>query len=177
MTTFGFYIIPSVLTIIVATGYIKKIPIFDSFLQGAGEGIEATFSIAPSLIGLIVCVTMLKSSGAFDLFSALLSPIFKTINMPSEVIPLALLRPISGSGSIAVLDSIFKNFGADSHIGKIASAIMGSTETTFYTLTVYFGSIGIKNSRHAVISALIADLTAIITATCLVNIFMSLGKI
>lgn len=177
MTKLGFYIIPVILIIIITVGYIKKIPVFDAFLQGASEGIEATFSIAPSLIGLIVCVTMLKSSGAFDLFSRLLSPLFKTINIPAEVIPLALLRPISGSGSIAVLDSIFKNFGPDSYIGKIASAIMGSTETTFYTLTVYFGSIGIKNSRYAVFSALLADLIAIITATCLVNIFTGIGKI
>ncbi len=177
MTTFGFYIIPTVLAFVIVIGYIKKIHVFDVFLQGAREGIETTFAISPSLVGLIICVTMLKSSGAFDLFSGLLSPIFKTINIPAEVIPLALLRPISGSGSIAVLNSIFKNFGANSHIGKIASAIMGSTETTFYTLTVYFGSIGIKNSRHAVISALIADAAAIITATCLVNVFSNLGKI
>lgn len=177
MTRFGFYIIPAVLMITVIAGYIKKIPVFDAFLEGAKEGINSTFTIAPSLIGLIVCVTMLKSSGAFDIFSWGLSPFFKMINIPSEVIPLALLRPISGSGSIAVLDNIFKNFGADSYIGKIASAIMGSTETTFYTLTVYFGSIGIKNSRHAVVSALLADITAIITATCLINILVSVGKI
>ncbi len=175
MMKFGYYVIPCVLMITITMGFIKKISIFDTFLQGASEGIEATFSIASSLIGLITCVTMLKSSGAFDLFSQLLSPVFQTINMPSEVIPLAILRPISGSGSIAVLSNIYKNFGVDSHIGKIASAIMGSTETTFYTLTVYFGSVGIKNSRHAVICALIADITAIITATYLVNAFT--GKI
>lgn len=177
MTKFGFYIIPILLVVVISVGYIKKVPVFDTFLQGAREGIEATFSIAPSLIGLIVCVSMLKSSGFFDVFSGLFSPVFKLINMPPEVIPLAVLRPVSGSGSIAMLDSIFKNFGADGKIGKIASAIMGSTETTFYTLTVYFGSIGIKNSRHAVVSALMADLTAIITATCLVNMFMDMGKI
>lgn len=172
MNKLGFYIIPIVLTIVIITGLIKKIPIFDAFLQGAGEGIEATFSIMPSLIGLITCITMLKSSGAFELFTGFLAPLFNFINMPAEVIPLAIMRPISGSGSIAILSNIFKNFGADSHIGEIASAIMGSTETTFYTLTVYFGSIGIKNSKHAIVSALIADITAIITATCLINIFM-----
>lgn len=175
MMKFGYYVIPCALLITVTIGFIKKVPIFETFLQGANEGIESTFSIAPSLIALITCVTMLKSSGAFDLFSQFLSPVFKIINMPPEVIPLAILRPISGSGSIAVLSNIFKNFGTDSHIGKVASAIMGSTETTFYTLTVYFGSIGIKNSKHAVICALIADVTAIITATCLVNTFF--GKI
>lgn len=174
MNSFGFYIIPAVLAIIIITGITKKVPIFDAFLEGASEGIESTFSIMPSLIGLITCVTMLKSSGAFDLFSEFLSPVFKFINMPTEVIPLALLRPVSGSGAIAVLDNIFKNFGTDSRVGMVASAIMGSTETTFYTLTVYFGSIGIKNSRHAVYSALMADVAAIIAATCLVNIF--LGK-
>lgn len=172
MNQFGFYIIPTVLAIIIITGLIKKVAIFDSFLQGAAEGIQSTFSIMPSLIGLITCVTMLKSSGAFDLFANFFAPFFKIINMPAEIIPLVILRPISGSGSIALLNNIFKNFGADSHIGNLASAIMGSTETTFYTLAVYFGSVGIKNSRHAVASALIADTVAIITATCLVNIFM-----
>ena len=172
MIKIGFYIIPTVLAAIIITGLMKKVPVFDAFLKGAGDGIQATFSIMPSLIGLITCVTMLKSSGAFDLFTKFFSPFFKIINMPAEVIPLAILRPISGSGSIALLSNIFKNFGTDSHIGNIASAIMGSTETTFYTLAVYFGSVGIKNSRHAVTCALIADTVAIITATCLVNIFM-----
>ncbi len=170
MSNFGFFIIPIILFIIILTGFFKKIPVFDVFLQGAGEGINSTFSIAPSLIGLVTSVTMLKASGALDLFSNFLTPICNLIHVPPQIVPLAILRPISGSGSIALLDNIFKNFGPDSITGKIASVIMGSTETTFYTITVYFGSIGIKNLRHTVTSAVIADITAIITAILLVNL-------
>jgi spore maturation protein B len=173
MSNFGFYVIPLILFCIIVIGIFKNIPVFDTFLQGASEGISSTFSIAPSLIGLITAVAMLKASGALDIFAHLIAPISNVIGMPAQVVPLALLRPISGSGSIALLDSILKNHHPDSIIGRIASVIMGSTETTFYTLTVYFGCVGIKNSRHAIASALIADFTAMITAVTLVNFLMN----
>ncbi len=171
MSNFGFYIIPIILLIIIFVGFIKKVPVFDVFLKGAGEGINSTFSIVPSLIGLITAVSMIKASGALDVFASFAEPVSNLIGIPSQVIPLALLKPISGSGSIALLDNILKNFGPDSQIGKIASVIMGSTETTFYTLTVYFGCVGIKKSRHTVASALITDVVAVITSIVLINFF------
>ena len=173
MNNFGFYVIPVLLFCIVIAGVFKKVPVFDTFLQGASEGISSTFSIAPSLIGLITAVTMLKASGALDLFANFISPVSNIIGIPSQVIPLALLRPVSGSGSIALLDNILKNYHSDSFIGRIASVIMGSTETTFYTLTVYFGCVKIKNSRHALASALIADFTALIIAVTVINFLMN----
>ena len=171
MSNFGFYVIPVVLAITVILGILKKVSIFDVFLKGASEGINSTFSIAPSLIGLITAVSMIKASGALDIFANFAEPISNIIGIPAQVIPLAILKPISGSGSIALLDNIFKNFGTDTDIGKIASVIMGSTETTFYTLTVYFGCIGIKKLRHAVACALFTDLVAIVCSIILVKLF------
>ena len=167
---FGFYVVPIALIIIISASLYKRVPAFDTFLEGAAEGIKSTFMITPSLIGLITAVSMLKCSGALDLFKNLIMPIASIFHFPADVIPLALLRPVSGSGSIALLDNIFKTCGTESHAGKLGSLIMGSTETTFYTLAVYFGSVKIKNSRHTVICALIADFTAIVMSILISNL-------
>ena len=167
---FGFYVVPIALVIIISASLYKRVPAFDTFLEGAAEGIKSTFMIAPSLIGLITAVSMLKCSGALDLFKNLIMPIASIFHFPADVIPLALLRPVSGSGSIALLDNIFKTCSTESHAGKLGSLIMGSTETTFYTLAVYFGSVKIKNSRHTVICALIADFTAIVMSILISNL-------
>ncbi len=174
MVNIGFFILPLIISIIVIGGFLKKVKIFDVFLTGASEGLNSTLSLAPSLIGLIVAVSMLKSSGALDIFTSFIAPFCKFLGIPSEVVPLVLLRPVSGSGSIAILDNILKNYGADSFIGKLASIISGSTETTFYTLTVYFGSVGIKDFRHSIPSALLADLTAFIASVVALNYFYKL---
>ena len=169
MNEIGFYIVPSVILIIIVFGLLKNIKAFDVFLEGAKEGLNSTISLAPSLVGLIVAVSMLKSSGALDMLSHAIGPLSEIVGIPKEVVPLCLLRPVSGSGSLALVDNIFKNYGPDSFIGKLASIICGSTETTFYTLTVYFGAVGIKNSRHALAAALMADVTAIIISTLTLN--------
>lgn len=158
----GIYAIPIIIFIILIYGILKNVQMFDTFLKGAKEGMLSTASIAPSLIGLITAVSMLKASGALDIFTNLIAPITSPLGMPPELMPLAILRPISGSGSIALLDNILSNYGADSMIGRIASVMMGSTETTFYTIAVYFGSVSIINSKHAIPSALIADIITII---------------
>lgn len=174
MMNIGFYIIPLSILIIVTVGFIRKVKVFDTFLLGVKQGLESTFSLVPSLVGLIVAISMLKSSGALDIFTNFISPICNFIGIPKEVVPMALLRPISGSGSIALLDDILKSNGADSFIGKLASIISGSTETTFYTLTVYFGAVGIKNSRHAVPSAIIADIVSVIASVITLNYFFNI---
>lgn len=169
MTEIGFYVIPLAIFAIILTGIISNTKTFDVFLDGAKQGLTSTLSLAPSLIGLIVAVSMLKSSGALDIISYAVAPLSELIKIPKEVVPLCLLKPVSGSGSLAIVDNIFKNYGADSFIGKLASVICGSTETTFYTLTVYFGSVGVKNSRYTLTAALIADITAIIISTLTLN--------
>ena len=172
MQNFGFYIIPACLIIILIYGIHKKVPIFDVFLSGAEDGFKSTISLIPTFIGLITSISMLKASGALDTFAQLLEPICLTLKIPSQIMPLMLMRPISGGGSTALLNDIFTSYGADGKIGTLASMIMGSTETTFYTLTVYFGAIKIKNTRHALICSVAADIFAILTAIVLANLFI-----
>ncbi len=158
---------------IIILGLFREVPLFDTFIKGAHEGLQATLSITPSLIGLITAVSMLKASGALDIFTNMIAPIVAHLGIPPEITPLAILRPISGSGSIALLDNIFKNYGPDSTVGRIASIMMGSTETTFYTIAVYFGAVGIKNSRHTIPSALLADLVGITMSIITVKTLMA----
>lgn len=173
MNTFSFYVMPCAVGFIIIFGIFKKIPLFDTFISGAKDGFFSTFSIAPSLIGLIVAVSMLKASGALDIITSLLVPIGNLIAVPKETIPLMLLRPISGSGSLALVDSIFKSCGPDSFPGRVASVMMGSTETTFYAIAVYFGAVGIKSTRHTIPAALIADFTSFIMSVLMVRLFFT----
>lgn len=172
MEKIGSCSIPIIVSLIVLLGFFKRINVFDAFIEGAKDGIKSTYQIAPSLIGLITAVSMLKTSGALDIFSSCFSRFTDTLKIPSEIIPLMILRPISGSGSIALLDNMFKNFSPDSTIGKISSVMMGSTETTFYAITVYFGSIGVKNIRHTVPCAVLADIAGFIMSIITVNILL-----
>ncbi len=173
MDKISFYIVPAVIAAIVAFGIFKKVPIFDKFLTGAKEGLLSTFSIAPSLIGLITAVSMLKASGALDVFSSFVNPLFCKIGIPGDIIPLMLLRPISGSGALALLDSIFSSKGPDSLVGKMASVLMGSTETTFYAVAVYFGAVNIKNTRHTLPAALTADLASCLFSCLIVKLLFT----
>lgn len=155
---------PLIIVLIVIYGAIERKKVFDIFLDGAKEGIEIVFRIFPTLVGLFVAIGALRSSGIMDAISNLLTPILQFFQFPTEVLPLALIRPISGSASIAVATDIIKNFGVDSNIGLIASVIMGSTETTVYTIAVYTSSVGIKKTRFVLWAALIADFVGIITS-------------
>lgn len=171
MEQFGGYIIPVVIALIILFGFIKKVPCFDCFLEGAKQGLISTYKIAPSLIGLIVAVTMLKASGALDMLIQFIEPAASFLGFPAEVIPLALLRPVSGSGSTAILNTILKDYGPDSFIGRCASVMAGSTETTFYAIAVYYGSVGIKKIRHTVPAALCADFAGMVMAVLSVRFF------
>ncbi len=155
---------PIVILIIVAQGLKEKKSVFDIFLKGAFEGVEISFKIFPTLIGLFVAIGMLRSSGILEFITNLITPILKLLKFPSEVVPLALLRPISGSASMAIATDIIKSNGVDSFIGLLASVIMGSTETTLYTIAVYTSSVKIKNTRMILIPALLADLTGIVVS-------------
>ena len=155
---------PLIIIIIVIWGIVEKKPIFDLFLEGAKEGLEVTLKIFPTLIGLFMAIGVLRSSGIIDFITRLISPVLYLIKFPKEVVPLALLRPISGGASMAVATDIIKNNGADSFVGILASVIMGSTETTLYTIAVYTSSVNIKNTRGILIAALAADLTGIIVS-------------
>ena len=165
------YIIPSVIVLAVIYGMFKKVDLFGAFTEGAKEGMRSLISVAPSLIGLVIAVSMLEASGFFDLLTGFLQPVCTTIGIPAEVLPLGLMRPVTGSGSFAMLNSILEKYGADSIIGKTASVMAGSTETTFYAITVYFGSVGIKNTRFTIPAALTADIVGMFLAVYSVRLF------
>ena len=157
---------------IIVFGLAKHTNVYDSFIEGAKSGLESTVQIAAPLVGLLVGISALRGSGALEILATILSPMTDYMGVPSDVLPLALLRPVSGSGSIAIVNDIFKNCGPDSVAGKIASVMMGSTETTFYTVAVYFGAVGIRNVRHTVKSALVADFAGMTMAIVMVRMLM-----
>ena len=171
MDRFGSFVIPISVGTIVIFGLFRKVPVFEMFLSGAKEGMSSAISILPSLVGLMMAVTMLNASGALDIFCAFIKPLAEWIGFPTETIPMVLLRPISGSGSTAVLTQIYERCGSDSFPGRVASVMMGSTETTFYAIAVYFGAVGIKKTRHAIPAALMADLTGYLMSVLTVRIF------
>jgi len=161
---------PLIIYIIIFSGLNEKKKTFDIFLKGAKEGIEITIKIFPTLVGLFLAIGMLKNSGTIDFIIKFLNPFLIKLNIPSEILPLAILRPISGSGSIAIATEIMKNYGTDTLIGMMASVIMGATETTIYTIAVYTSSVKIKNTRFVLWAALIADFVGMATAVVICRI-------
>lgn len=145
-------------------GAYKKLDVFESFVNGAKKGFETSISIVPYLIAMMVAIGMLRASGFFELIYKLLAPALKAIGMPEQILPLALIRPFSGSAATGVMAEIIHENGGNSFISKVAATIMGSTETTFYVIAVYFGSIAISRTRHAIWAGLLADLTGIIAS-------------
>lgn len=164
-------VMPCLFCIIIGYGFWRKVDIFDAFLSGAKSGLSTTVNILPALVGLLAAISMFRASGALTFLTTCLSPITSRLGLPEEILPLALLRPVSGSGALAVVQDILTENGPDSLVGRIASVIMGSTETTFYTLAVYYGSVGIKRSRYTVPAALSADITGILAGVFLCRMF------
>ena len=159
--------VPITIALIVLFGIVKKQPVFDLFTEGVKNGISSTIMIAPSIIALVTAVTILRQSGAMELLCKFLSPITDAMDIHSDIVALGLMRPISGSGGTAILNDILINHGPDSLCGRIASVISGSTETTFYAIAVYYGSVGIRNTSYTVPAALCADIVGMVIA-CLV---------
>lgn len=156
--------IPFTILIILIYGLIEKNKVFDIFLDGAKEGMEIVLKIFPTLVGLFVAIGALRYSGILDFIIKLIFPIVKFFNIPTEIMPLAILRPISGSASIAIGTDIMTQYGVDSKIGLITATIMGSTETTLYTIAVYSSVVGIKKTRFVLVASLIGDLVGILSS-------------
>ena len=161
---------PMVIVIIIGYSFLEKNKVYDIFLDGAKEGILIVYNIFPTLIGLFVAVGVLRNSGILDLIINLLSPILELLKFPKEIMPLAILRPISGSASMAIATDIMNNYGVDTKIGQIASTIMGATETTLYTIAVYTSCINIKKTRGILLAALAGDIIGIIVSIFICNI-------
>jgi spore maturation protein B len=164
------YILPAIFIIILLSGLLKDVKAFDVFVEGAKKGISTTFRIIPPLVGLFVAITVFRKSGALELLVSALKPVASFFGIPSEALPLALLRPISGSASLALVADIMKSSGPDSFVGRVVSTMMGSTETIFYTLAVYFGSVGIKNIKYTLAAALIADFAGVLASVWICGI-------
>lgn len=159
------YAIPVLFLLILGIGLIREVKVYDVFVEGAREGITTIVRIIPTLVGLIVAVGVFRASGALDFLVYLSSPVSRLLGIPPEAMPLALLRPVSGSASLALVAETIKVYGPDSYVGRVVSTMMGSTETIFYTLAVYFGSVGIKNIRYTLAAALIADAVSVTVAS------------
>jgi spore maturation protein B len=170
MNELGAYAVPVIVGLIILCGLLRRVEVFNSFLEGAGDGLKVILALVPSLIGLITAVEMFKASGALEALTSALTPAADFLRIPPGTLPLFLLRPVSGGGSIAILNRILNAHGPDSLTGRTAAVMCGSSETTFYTVTVYFGSIGVKKLRHTVAVALIADFTAMIVSSLAVKL-------
>lgn len=161
----GDYIIPGILALTALWGLRKKVDVYDALVTGAGEGLSLLKTIVPSLVILLTAITMLRESGFFEVLTKLLSPLCKLIGIPPETMPLMLIRPFSGSAALAVGAELMAEHGVDSLVGRTAAVMLGSTETTFYTMGVYYGASGIRDSRHTLYAALIADFAGFFCAT------------
>lgn len=161
------YILPFIITIIIIVSQVKRRDTYNTFIKGAGDGLLILKNIFPALLGVMTAASMLRASGALDIFIKFISPVTDFLKIPPEIMPIALLRPVSGSGSLGILTNIFKEYGPDSVIGKISSVIMGSTETTFYCISVYYAKTRVKSSSKILCIALFCDFIAVLAAVYL----------
>lgn len=165
--------IPLMITIILVHGYIKGVKLYDTFVEGASEGFKTALKIMPYLIAIFLAIGIFKESGALDMFSSLLLIPGRLIGLPREIIPLVALKPISGSGSLAMVKDLINTYGPDSFVGRVASTMMGSSETIFYTMAIYFGAIGVKKARHTLACALIAHLAGVVASVVICRMVFS----
>lgn len=173
METVSLIILPIIVLSILITAFIKKVNIYDKFLEGAKEGLIMTFKIAPNIFAMIFAVNIfIKSSFLSDIFS-FITPVLTKMNLTSEIIPMCFLRSISGTSTLGIMANIFETYGTDSIMGYLASIIQGSSDTTLYVIALYFGSVGITKSRYALKAGLFADLIGIIVSFILVSFFFS----
>ena len=172
MSRLGELLVPLAIVGVLAAGLWSGQKVFDLFVEGAAQGLRTGAVILPPLVALLTAVGMFKASGALDLLTFALEPVARLLALPREVIPLALLRPISGSGALAIFQDILTTFGPDSYVGRVASVMQGSTETTVYTIAVYYGAAGIVRSRHTLPAALCADLTGFVASALMVRLLM-----
>lgn len=166
----GNIIIPIVVLLIIIYAFKKKVRIYDSFVQGAKEGLELSISIFPYLVAMLFATDILLKSNILNEIFNVFTPVLNFLKIPKEILPMSIIRPISGNASFAVMIDLIKTYGPDSYIGRISSAIQGATDTTIYVLSLYFGSIGIKKIKYSLWVGLLTDLTCLIVSILLVSI-------
>lgn len=158
------FMIPVTFFVIIVFGYAQKVDVYDTFIEGAKEGLKTVLDILPTLIGLMVSVAVLRASGALDFLVSVLRPFADSVGFPAEVIPLGLMRLVSSSAATSIVLDLFQNFGPDSFIGRVSSTMLGCTETVFYTMSVYFMSVNIYKTRYTLTGALLANVVGIVAS-------------
>src|SRR5690606_23892114 len=171
ISTLSMWLVPMFIGFILLYGTWKKVPTYEAFVEGGKEGIKIAVSLIPFLVGMLVAISIFRASGALEFFMNLIRPLMKWVGIPAEVVPLALIRPISGTAALGITSDLIATYGPDSFIGRLASVLQGSTDTTFYILTVYFGAVGIKKMGNSLKIGLMADGLAIITSIIIVTLF------
>lgn len=170
LTLVSKWAIPFLLLVIPLYGYIKKVPVYEAFVVGAEEGFTTAVKIIPFLVGMLVAISVFRASGAMEYLTKILDPLTSRIGAPSEILPLAMMRPFSGSGVLGLSTELMRIYGPDSFLGRLASVMQGTTDTTFFVLTVYFGSVGIKKYRYSIVTGLTADITGFIASLYICNL-------
>jgi len=156
--------IPFLLLTIPLYGALRKVPVYEAFVEGAEEGFTTAVKIIPFLVGMMVAISVFRASGAMDVLGWALTPFTRGLGIPPEVVPLGIMRPLSGSAVLGMASELMKVYGPDSFIGRLSSVMQGTTDTTFFILTIYFGSVGIKKYRYSIVTGLCADITGFVAA-------------
>lgn len=170
MNFISLWALPAIIIIILTMGLIKKVPIYEVFTEGAKEGFKVSVNIIPYLVAIIVAISMLRASGIIELTGAALSPLLTHFNIQADIIPVMVVRSLSGSAALGIFSDIANSLGPDNYATTLAAVMVGSSETTFYVLAVYFGAVGIKKLRYALLVGLLADLTGILAAITVCNL-------
>ena len=155
---FSSWAVPLILLIIPVVGYIRRIKVYETFVEGAGEGFQTALRIMPFLVAMMIAINIFRASGAMDWCISNLHPVLNILGVPAELVPLAIMRPISGTGSIGITTELLNTYGPDSSVGRMASTILGSTDTTLYIITVYFGAVGVFKPRYSLFVGLLGDM-------------------
>ncbi len=165
--------LPVILLTVLTYGIVKKVPVYEEFTEGAKRGVKVSFKILPYLIAIIVGISMLRASGAIEMLANFLAPVLTKFNIPSDILPLMIVRSLSGSGALGIFSDIANSSGPDAYSTKLAAVMLGSSETTFYVLAVYFGAVGIKKIRYALVIGLLADFIGIVAAISVCNLMFA----
>lgn len=164
------WIIPLFLIVVIIHGYYKGVKIFATFIEGGKEGVQIAIKLVPYIVGIFVAIGVFQESGALDILTKFLEPVLKTFNIPGEVLPLFIIRPLSGPASLGITADLIERFGPDSFVARLAATMGGSTDTTFYVLAIYFASVGIKKTRYTLPVGLMADFVGFLAAVYICNV-------
>lgn len=167
------WVIPVFITAVLVAAAVRRVPVFESFVEGAQQGFEIAVKLIPFLVAMIMAISIFRASGAMDVMVAAVSPVFNLIGAPAEVLPHAVMRPLSGGAALGIASELIEVHGPDSMIGTLVSTMQGTSDTTFYVLTLYFGSVGVRKYRYAIASGLTADLTTLVASIFIVSLFFA----